>query len=257
MIDWTQLYLFALILMRITGFVVLTPLLGRSNVPGLVKAGIIMVLSIFVFSYAGDTVTLPTNTLVFVVTLLLELGVGLVVGFLMRFTFSVVQIGGEIIDTQMGITMAQIYDASTQTNMSVTASLLNVMLMLNFFVENGHYTLFRILLTSGEIVPYGTASFGEGIANYAVGIFLSCMILSLKLAMPILAAELLGEIAMGILMKAIPQINAFVINMELKVIIGLVLLFLFLAPINEFLLGIESSMLDQISQALQVIGSGG
>ena len=67
----------------------------------------------------------------------------------------------------------------------------------------------------------------------------------------------MGEIAMGILMKAIPQINAFVINMELKVIIGLVLLFLFLAPINEFLLGIESSMLDQISQALQVIGSGG
>lgn len=257
MIDWTQLYLFALILMRITGFVVLTPLLGRSNVPGLIKAGVIMVLSIFVFSYAGNTVTLPTNTLVFVVTLLLELGVGLVVGFLMRFTFSVVQIGGEIIDTQMGITMAQIYDASTQTNMSVTASLLNVMLMLNFFVENGHYTLFRILLTSGEIVPYGTASFGEGIANYAVEIFLSCMILSLKLAMPILAAELLGEIAMGILMKAIPQINAFVINMELKVIIGLVLLFLFLAPINEFLLGIESSMLDQISQALQVIGSGG
>lgn len=257
MIDWTQLYLFALILMRITGFVVLTPLLGRSNVPGLIKSGVIMVLSIFVFSYSGTAVSLPTNTLVFVVTLLLELGVGLVVGFLMRFTFSVVQIGGEIIDTQMGITMAQIYDASTQTNMSVTASLLNVMLMLNFFVENGHYTLFRILLTSGEIVPYGTASFGEGIANYAAEIFLSCMILSLKLAMPILAAELLGEIAMGILMKAIPQINAFVINMELKVIIGLVLLFLFLAPINEFLLGIESSMLDQISQALQVIGSGG
>ena len=79
MIDWTQLYLFALILMRITGFVVLTPLLGRSNVPGLIKSGIIMVLSIFVFSYSGTAVSLPTNTLVFVVTLLLELGVGLVV----------------------------------------------------------------------------------------------------------------------------------------------------------------------------------
>ena len=62
---------------------------------------------------------------------------------------------------------------------------------------------------------------------------------------------------MGILMKAIPQINAFVINIELKVIIGLVLLFLFLTPINEFLLGIESEMLDQIAYALQVIGAGG
>ena len=171
----------------------------------------------------------------------------------MRITFSVVQTGGEMIDAQMGMTMAQTYDASSQANMSVTASLLNILLMLDFFAENGHYTLFRILLSSGELIPYGTAAFGENIANYVAEIFLSCMILSVKLAMPILAAELLGEVAMGILMKAIPQINAFVINIELKVIIGLVLLFLFLTPINEFLLKMESSMLDEISRALQVL----
>lgn len=257
MMDWTQVYLFALIAMRMTGFVVLTPLLGRNNVPGIVKAGFVLVLSVFVLGYAGEGVTPPQSTLVFMITLLLELGVGLVVGFLMRITFSIIQTGGEIIDAQMGMTMAQTYDASSQSNMSVSASLLNVLLILNFFAENGHYTLFRILLTSGELVPYGTASFGEGIASYMVDIFLSCMILSLKLALPILAAELLGEIAMGILMKAIPQINAFVINIELKVIIGLVLLFLFLTPINEFLLGIESNMLDEIAHAIEIIGAGG
>ena len=253
MIDWTQLYLFALILMRITGFVVLTPLLGRSNVPGLIKSGIIMVLSLFVFSYSGTAVSLPTNTLVFVVTLLLELGVGLVVGFLMRFTFSVVQIGGEIIDTQMGITMAQIYDASSQASMTVTGSLLNILLMLDFFAENGHYTLMRLLLTSGELVPYGEAALGEAAALRAVELFAACMVLAVKLAMPILAAELLGEVGMGILMKAIPQINAFVINIELKVIIGLLLLFVFLVPTNEFLLQLESDMLGELGQMLEAL----
>lgn len=257
MIDWTQLYLMELILMRMTGFVVLTPLLGRNNVPGIVKAGLIFVLSVFVMGNTASAPEPPTHTLALMVSLLLELGVGLTVGFLMRITFSVVQTGGEMIDAQMGMTMAQTYDASSQANMSVTASLLNILLMLDFFAENGHYTLFRILLSSGELIPYGTAAFGENIANYVAEIFLSCMILSVKLAMPILAAELLGEVAMGILMKAIPQINAFVINIELKVIIGLVLLFLFLTPINEFLLKMESSMLDEISRALQVIGAGG
>ena len=77
------------------------------------------------------------------------------------------------------------------------------------------------------------------------------------LAFAILAAELLGELGMGILMKAIPQINAFVINIELKVIIGLVLLFLFLNPINEFLLGAESEMLDSMSRMLQIIAAPG
>ena len=75
--------------------------------------------------------------------------------------------------------------------------------------------------------------------------------------MPILAAELLGELGMGILMKAIPQINAFVINIELKVIVGLVLLFLFLTPINEFLLDAEKGMLNSMGRMLEIIGASG
>ena len=140
----------------------------------------------------------------------------------------------------MGMTMAQIYDASSQANMSVTASLLNILFFLNFFAENGHYTLMRILLGSAEILPFGTAVLGEAAASYVAEVFFSSMLLAVKMALPILAAELLGELGMGILMKAIPQINAFVINMELKVIIGLILLFLFLTPLSEFLLGAEA-----------------
>ena len=79
------------------------------------------------------------------------------------------------------------------------------------------------------------------------------MVLAVKLAMPILAAELLGEVGMGILMKAIPQINAFVINIELKVIIGLLLLFVFLVPTNEFLLQLESDMLGELGQMLEAL----
>ena len=62
---------------------------------------------------------------------------------------------------------------------------------------------------------------------------------------------------MCILMKAIPQINAFVINMELKVIIGLVLLFVFLTPFNEFLLQAEAQMLTEMEQAVRLLGTGG
>ena len=167
-----------------------------------------------------------------------------------------VQTGGGVIDTQMGITMAQIYDAGSQSNMSVTGSLLNIMMVLIFFTANGHYTLLRILTLSGELLPYGTVTLSREVATYTAEVFINCMLLSIKLALPILAAELLGEIGMGILMKAIPQINAFVINMELKVIIGLVLLFFFLTPIHEFLLGMEREMLQELERMLQHLAAG-
>ena len=271
MVDWAQLYLFELIFMRMSGFLLFNPLLGRSNLPAMVKTGMALVLSILVFGTAGTgapwrlryeptdclLLTLPCamgNSVELAFRLLLELGIGLVLGFVMRVVFSVVQIGGEVIDTQMGMTMAQIYDASSQANLSVTASLLNILLILDFFAENGHYTLMRLLTTSGELVPYGAAALGDGVYAYVIELFLACMLLAVKLAMPILAAELLGEVGMGVLMKAIPQINAFVINIELKVIIGLLLFFLLLTPINEFLLELESGMLSELGRILRLIG---
>ena len=60
---------------------------------------------------------------------------------------------------------------------------------------------------------------------------------------------------MGVLMKAIPQINVFSINIELKVLIGLILLLLLLAPVSEFLLQAEMTMLNSLEQVLKLTGS--
>ena len=251
--DWSSLYLFELILMRVSGFVFANPIFGRTNLSNFVKAGMTMVLSVFVWSVDKSAVSPPATVVELVVRLLLELCVGLALSFTMYLFFTVVQLGGEVIDAQMGLNMAQVYDSSSQVNMTVTASLLNVLLVLTFFMENGHYTLLRIFLSSGSVVPYGTASMGEAVASGMAEVFVACMVLAIQLAFPILAAELLGELGMGILMKAIPQINAFVINMELKVIIGLVLLMVFLNPINEFLLEMEQNMLDTVGEMLRVM----
>ena len=83
-------------------------------------------------------------------------------------------------------------------------------------------------------------------------LFAQCALLSVKLCLPILATELLGQVGMGILMKVIPQINVFAINIELKVLIGLVMLLLMLAPFSEFLLGVEAAMLDELAAALEL-----
>lgn len=256
--DWSELYLFTLIFMRMTGFILPNPILGRSALTNLFRAGMVMVLSVFMMGVAGEgPATLPGTVVEFGLRLLLELGIGLVLSFVMQLLFMIIQVGGEIVDNQMGLTMAQIYDASSQVNMTVTASLLNVLLVMDFFAENGHYTILRIFLGSQQVVPFGEAAFGQAVASGIVEIFLSNMVLAVKLAMPILAAELLGEVGMGILMKAIPQINVFVINIELKLIVGLVLLLLFLSPINEFLLEAEKGMLNSMGRMLEIIGASG
>ena len=86
-----------------------------------------------------------------------------------------------------------------------------------------------------------------------IQLFINCTVLGIKLCMPILAAELMGQVGMGILMKAIPQINVFAINIELKVIIGLTLIFLLITPFSEYLLDVEVQMLVTLQRILPLM----
>ncbi len=251
MLEWGSLTLFLYILMRMSGFVLLNPLFGRNNVPGIYKAGFIMLLTVVVAStYTGAGVEVPNTVVEFCLRAFLELGLGFLLAVIMQFFFYIPEQAGEVIDTQMG--MSSTYDVGTQTQRTTTASLLSMLMLLIFLTANGHQTLLRIMLTSGDIVPFGSAALGDAAANRAVELFAQCALLSVKLCLPILATELLGQVGMGILMKVIPQINVFAINIELKVLIGLVMLLLMLAPFSEFLLGVEAAMLDELAAALEL-----
>ena len=204
-----------------------------------------------VFAGSGSAaVAVPATLLELVVRLLLELLLGFAVGFVMHLFFMIPSLAGFTMDSQMGMSMASTYDAGSQMNSSVTSTLLNVLMILLFFGAGGHQTLFRILLTSGDVVAFGAVSLGADMANAMVELFIQTFLLAVQLSLPVLAAELIGQVGMGILMKAIPQINAFVINIELKVVLGLVLVLLLMAPFSDFLLEAERTMLDSLHQVL-------
>ena len=252
--DWAQVTLFLLILARMSGFVLFNPLFGRQTLPSIVKSGLVMLLGITAFSMTAYRPTVPGHILELVLRLLLELGVGYLVGMVMNLFFYIPMLGGETIDIQMGMSMGKTYDPGSQASTTVTASLLNILMMLLFFTANGHHTLLRIFLVSGEVVPYGQAAFGQNSYQAVIELFVACTVMAIKLCLPVLAAELLGQVGMGILMKVIPQINVFAINIELKVIIGLGLLLLLMTPFSEYLLRAENEMLLQIQYLLQGMG---
>ena len=255
MIDEGALTLFLLITARMSGLVLFSPLLSRQNIPGFFRAGFTLVLSAFTYSVTGGRVEPPSGVLPLAGALLLEVVLGLVLGLVVHFFLYIPQMAGLTIDTQMGMTMSQIYDAGSQANMSVTGTLINTLMILLFFAANGHHTLIRIMITSGEVVRYGGISIGNDVTNLALELFIQCTVLAVKLCMPILAAELIGQLGMGVLMKVIPQINVFSINIELKVIIGLALLLMLMLPISEFLLEAERMMLSSLHDMLLLMAS--
>ena len=250
---WSSLTLFLVIVGRMTGLVAFNPILGRRSIPAMVKAGFILLLSVGVFAMTPVQLEMPSTILGLVFTFLMEVFLGYALGLVVNIFFYIPVMAGSVADMQMGLSMASTYDPASGIQVTVTSTMLNILMTLLFFTANGHHTLIRIFVNSGLVVPYGSVALGEHFFDAMLQVFLDCTILGIKLCMPILAAELMGQVGMGVLMKAIPQINIFVINIDLKVIVGLCMLLVLMAPFSDFLLNAETEMLLTIQRMLPLL----
>ena len=172
------------------------------------------------------------------------------IGYVTELFFFVITFAGYVMDFQMGLSMSTVYDPQSNTQVPITGSLLQAFYVLLFFAVDGHLALMKILLQSAEIVPYGGIVITQNLALRVIDLFSECVIMGIKFAFPILAAEFLIEIGVGILNKIVPQINIFVINIQLKVIVGLGLLVFLISPIGEYLSNLVTVMIKTIQEII-------
>lgn len=255
MIEMPGFLLFTLIVMRMSGFILLNPIFGRRNIPNLVKAGMIMALSVCLF---GSMNTYATgidiaNSFDYGILLMKEFIIGFVLGFVMNLFFYIVSYAGGMIDFYMGMSMANIYDPQNNTTMPLTGIIYNAQMIMLFFAVDGHIALLKILLESNQIVPYGQMSISPQVVAMVLEIFKDCTVLAVKMSFPFLALELLAEVGVGVLMKVIPQINVFVVNIQTKVFIGQILFLFMCIPIGEFLANIITQMIDAVGGMLSFL----
>ncbi len=248
--DTAQLTLFTLILMRMSGFILLNPILGRRNIPGIVKSGLIIVLTLVVYSFSAEQAFVIESTIEYGFLLIKEFAAGYVIGFVTELFFFIISFAGYIIDFQLGLSMATVYDPQSNSQIAVTGTVYQAFLVLLFFALDGHLALMQILLTSAEIVPYGGILITENVSLRVIDIFLQCVEMGIKFSLPILAAEFFVEIGVGILNKVVPQISIFVINIQLKIIVGLGLLVILFSPMSEYVDKIITTMIKTLQGIL-------
>ncbi|MBO6229871.1 MAG: flagellar biosynthetic protein FliR, partial [Ruminiclostridium sp.] len=135
-----------------------------------------------------------------------------------------------------GLGMAKAYDPATGVTMPVFGNYYYYLFILYFFLTNGHLTYLKLFELSFDTIPIGYAMTDNTInLAYIIVMYMgTVMELALKFAMPILAVELIVEFCMGVIMKAVPTIQIFVLNVHIKLIMGFVVLLAAARPMSEF-----------------------
>lgn len=250
-----MLVLFALVVMRMSGAIVFNPVLGRSNFPSQAKAALILVFSLLIYLGTDEgLVHQPSSMIEFGVMLLMELLVGFVLGFVMELAFLTVRFASTVMDFAMGLNMAQIYDPQTQTQVSVTSNLYYGFLVLLFFATDGHVWVIRLFFQTAQLIPFGTVNATPELYWEILMLFQEAVVMGMQFAFPLLAMELVTEVAVGILMRMIPQINVFVVNFQIKIAVGVLMLLYLFSPMSEQLYVILENMYRSMENMVQMMG---
>ncbi len=243
-----------LIFARILGIFSFNPILSRANIPARVRIGATLLIT-YVVSMTLEVGVIDTGNTMgeYLMCFVRELFIGLVLGFVCDLFVYMIYFAGDVMDAQAGLGMAKVFDPSTSIQMSMYGSYAGFMMYLYFFVSNAHLTLIRIFVDSFEIVPLCSGYVNGEIGWIMTEMFSQILILMMQLAMPIIAAELIVEFCVGVLMKAVPQIQIMVVNIQLKVILGFLILFAITSPMSEFIAGYIENMLNTCREVLPLI----
>ena len=219
-----RLEFYLLIMVRVSTFIVSAPFLNNTNVPRSVKTGLAVFLSLVV---SGSLVYQPleyVGVLGFAGLILKEAVVGLSLGYIANVCSYIVNFSGQIMDMEMGFSMAHIMDPSTRIQSTVTGNLYSYMVMLMMLTTGMHYYIIEAIMDSFKLVPVGRVVLHEQMYLVMLKFIVDYFIIGFRIILPMFASILLINIVLGIMVRVAPQMNMFVIGMQIKIFTGLFIL---------------------------------
>ncbi len=249
-----NIYVYFLVFVRIAGVILFNPLLSRRNIPSMAKVGLIMFSSFIIAPSAMISENFYTDSVSFIISIGKELLVGFIFAYVFNVFYYMIFTAGDLLDMQFGFSMAKVMDPGTNVQSAVTSNLLNMLFIAYIFATDTHHLLIRIVVFSYDVIPVGAGNIViDSLPEFVFEMFVTAFMMIMHLTFPFIAVELVVEICLGIMMKLIPQIHVFIINMQLKIVISIIMLFILSEPIAAFLDNYISRMFEYMQNALYVI----
>jgi flagellar biosynthesis protein FliR len=220
-----EVIFFMLVLSRVAGIFAALPVFGGRVVPMRIKAIIVFMVTLVCFPTLSITLPeMPSNTFSLGLLALSEVMVGLTLAFITQIIFAAVEFSGQIIGMQMGLTISSILDPSRGAQVQIMSVVQTLFTTLIFLSLSIHHLFIRAIVDSFTAIPLGGWRLSSELLNFLVMRTADIFIIGIRLAAPVMVTLLLTTVALGIMARAFPQMNIFMISLPLNVGLGLTIL---------------------------------
>ncbi|KAF0219405.1 MAG: flagellar biosynthetic protein [Geobacteraceae bacterium] len=217
--------LFTLVLGRMAGIFSAIPLFGGKAVPMKIKAAIMLVMTLVLYPVLKvQPLQLPGDTVSLILLIIRETLIGITLGLLSQVIFTAVEFCGQLVGMQMGIAIANLFDPTTERQVSTMAVFQNLLAMLLFMSMGVHHVFIRSIVESYQVIPVGGWHISGELVQFFIGSIGSVFVLGIKLAAPVMVSLLATSVVLGIVARSFPQMNVFMVSMPLNIGIGFLIL---------------------------------
>lgn len=209
-----------LVLLRVSMFVVLLPVIGHRLVPAPVKIGLIAFLSALIYPIVrGHVPDIPSTPLAWTVAAVQEILLTGMIALFAHLIFASAQFAGQIVSYQMGLAIANVMSPATNAQVAVVGQFFTILAMLVWISVGAHEVFLAALLDSFRLMPIGHAWSFQGL-SMLIDMGADMFLLALRLAAPMMLLLFFLYVALGLLARAVPQIQVFFVSFPLTIAVG-------------------------------------
>lgn len=245
---------FGLFLTRTSALVLAAPLLGSSTSFSGAKVGLVGILSIVLYMSGGEPLGYSPGIFEFALLAAREVAIGLFLAFILQLVMLAVRVAGVMVGHEMSFNMANLVDPNTGTQTPIIAFFYETLFILALLAADAHLWLIRALDASYERAPVGVMNWTSAAPEAILDMFAQLFKAGLTFAAPVMVLLSIVSVLMGLLIRAVPQINVIEFGFNLRVLGGLVALLLFapwIRPASDHLLDALMNHLNNGLDALE------
>lgn len=249
-----QIIAFALILLRIIAFVIAWPIFGSQQVPTPIKILLAVVLTVVIYptvKFQNIDLIKINDQIIFLSVR--EIFVGLCLGFLLRFFFFAVSISGEMMGISSGLSSAQLYNPAMGTQSNVLEHANVILATLLILAMNGHHMFIQGLAQSFELVPIADVAVKSTAFSGIAVVTQEAFFMGIKMASPIIVTMFLANVTMGLLGRAVPQLNVMMTSFHVTITLAIFVFFITVPLFVSEMQGLLQMMTERFFNVMRVL----
>jgi flagellar biosynthetic protein FliR len=221
--------------------------------PGRVKTGISLFLAAILFYTVPYDIPKYNGVIGYATLVAIEALLGAIMGFFANIAYYIVNFAGSIIDMEIGFSMVNELDPTTNIQNTITANFYGYLILLMMMITNLHHYFIRAIIDSFQVVKLGNVNINPAMYELMGKFIVEYFTIGFRIVLPVFASILVVNTILAILAKIAPQMNMFVIGMQLKIFVGLIVLYLIVRLIPSVADFIFNEMVSLLKSSVEML----